>query len=368
MTAANAAVEETQRMVEALESTGRFMVLQRFTPVDKFQSFQNEEARSRSKLAMVFACKTTGRNAESDRLVRLSYVMVRFSSETGVIYEVDSAYSGLEDPGAPISQRMERVIGISDAELSGKSFDTARINEDISRAVVFISHNAEVDRRFLEGRFETVSDKWFISSQREAPWEKFGVASRNLEFLAFAVAGFFLREASHLMEVEALVQVLARKTPGGEHVLKEMLDASREPTWRIWASASQTEQKRTLFERGYRMTESVTQDKQPIKGWSRVVRSLENEMAFLGARVYLEPVKITVEEISGKERYSDKAGRSEQVLITLPSSKGEDTSKAEEEATDQGARSQTQQLRTLSTADRKTTQSQKPAPAGDFPI
>ena len=353
--------EETRGIIEALESTGDFRVLRRFVPAKKFQRFETDQERSKSKVALVFACKTTGRNVQNARLVQLSYAMVRFSSETGVIYEVESVYTGMEDPGAPISERIESDIGISDAELRGKSFDSERINADIKRAVVLISHNAESDRRFVEARFEEVSDKWFVSSQQEAPWEKYGSASRNLDFLAFTVAGLFLVPGEHILEVQTLVELLTRKTPEGRHVLLDMLNASRVPTWRVWACASNAEQKRVLFERGYRMVESITREKEPIKGWSRIVRSLDRELAFLAEKVYSAPVEIRVEQISGQERYSDKPGKSQIVLVSTESAKGYGPAAVE-------ARSPVQHASNGTAAETNNKTRERPVHTGDFPI
>ena len=72
--------EDVRRMVTALEMTGNFRVLQRFRPKTTFTSYESDEARSHSKLAMVIDTETTGLDSVSDKLIELGYVMVRFKS------------------------------------------------------------------------------------------------------------------------------------------------------------------------------------------------------------------------------------------------------------------------------------------------
>lgn len=310
--------EESRRMITALEMTGNFRVLRRFVARERFSEYADGADRNKAKLAMVIASRSTGPTLANGRLVMLSYVMVRFNSETGVIYEVDSVYSGTEDPGAPISPAVERAIGATDAELAGTSFDMVRINEDIARTSVVVCHNAEVERRFLEARFDGLTEKWFISSAREFPWTEFGASSRNLDVLALVVGGVFYNPGQPLQDAQVIVDLLARPAPDGQQVFRVMLDVSRTAHWRVWAVNAPLERKRQLFDRGYKVAEGFKMDKEPIKGWMKVVRNLEGEVAFLAANVYTTTTEIQAEKITGFERYTDRPGQAEPLTVKPP--------------------------------------------------
>jgi hypothetical protein len=331
--------EESRRMITALEMTGNFRVLRRFSPREKFAEYESENARAKAKIAMVLASRATSAAVTTGRTVMLSYVLVRFNPETGVVYEVDSVYAGTEDPGAPISESVERAIGATDVQLSGSSFDMTRINEDIARSSVIVCHSAEVERKFLEERFEGLAAKWFISSGREFPWGEFGASSRSLDVLVSVVAGVFYNPGPPLLDAQVLVDLLSRKARDERQVLKVMLEVSRVPHWRIWAIGTSQEHRRKLFDRDYKLVEAFTLDKKPIKGWSKVVRNLESEVAYLGGNVYGSTAEIQAEKITGFERYTDRPGQGEPVTVT-PQQPAKPSSSAESGATTGTARSE----------------------------
>ncbi|MBK6616689.1 hypothetical protein [Ottowia sp.] len=301
--------EESRRMITALEMTGGFRVLRRFQPLTKFADYESEQARAKAKLAMVVRSRATGSNPGRDKLLELGYVVVRFSAETGTVYEVDSVYAGTE-AAAAVPEAALRAAGLTAQVVRGTAFDEARVNADAERCVVVICLNAETERHFLEARFPVFATKWFSSAKREAPWLEFNAEAPALGVLASSVGGYFLDATPvrpALLEAQVLVDLLARRTPDGAQVLRRELDASRVPSWRVWAVDVGADHKRALFERGYRWNDGASEDK-PIKGWQRLVESLDAELAFLGAAVYAEPMSIPVEKVTGLERYSDRQG------------------------------------------------------------
>lgn len=144
--------EESRRMITALEMTGGFRVLRRFQPLTKFADYESEQARAKAKLAMVVRSRATGSNPGRDKLLELGYVVVRFSAETGTVYEVDSVYAGTE-AAAAVPEAALRAAGLTAQVVRGTAFDEARVNADAERCVVVICLNAETERHFLEARF-----------------------------------------------------------------------------------------------------------------------------------------------------------------------------------------------------------------------
>lgn len=304
--------EESRRMITALEMSGDFRVLRRFEPVQKLLAFESMQAQADSKLAMVLHARTVGGAAA--KVVDLGYQVVRFHPKTGIIYEVEAEYSGFEDPGHALGRRFQATTGVTDRDVAGTRFDEARIIEDIERSVVFVCHDAASQRAALERRFPMLQDKWFACAEREMDWRVYGASCKALEFLAFAVGGFFYSGSRALVEAQVLMDLLARKGPDGAQLLKVLMDRSRRPAWRVWAKDSPLEARDALEARGYKWNDG-TDPVRPLMTWWKATEALDIELEFLATQIYGAAVTIPIEKITGRERYSGRLGVVEDVAV-----------------------------------------------------
>lgn len=312
----SATSEESRRMITALEMSGNFRVLRRFEPVQKLLAFESMQAQAESKIAMVLNARSTGGAAA--KVVELGYQLVRFHPKTGVIYEVEAEYSGFEDPGHALGGRFQAATGITDEDVAGTQFDDARIVEDIERSVVFVCHDAASQRAALERRFPALQDKWFTCAEREMDWRVYGASCKALEFLAFAVGGFFYSGSRALVEAQVLTDLLARKGPDGAQLLKVLMDRSRRPAWRVWAKDSPLEARDALEARGYKWNDG-TDPVRPLMAWWKATEALDIELEFLATRIYGAAATVPIEKITGRERYSGRLGVVEDVAIGVQS-------------------------------------------------
>jgi DNA polymerase-3 subunit epsilon len=306
--------QETRRMISALEMSG-FKVLRRFAPAKKLKEFESMPDQAAAVLAMFISSRQTGAGGDQSPVVELGYQVVRFNPKTGVVYEVESEYSGFEDPGFALSPRFKAARAVEDRDVAGTKFDDERIVADIERCLLFVCHDAAGQRAALERRFPSLADKWFVCSEREMDWRMLGVWSRQLEYLAFAVGGYFYTAKRAVVEAQVMVDLMARRLEDGTILLKTVIERSKRPAWRLWAKDAPLEARDALEESGYKWSDG-TDKLRPILAWGKVTEALDRELEFLSLEVYDTETVIPVEKVTGKERYSGRRGAVEATTVT----------------------------------------------------
>lgn len=301
------AMDDVAQAIALLEKSGNFRLLRRFVPADACVEAASPEDEALARTVAVIDTETMGLDPKEDRILEIGYVLARFNPITGDIYRIVGRYNGLEDPGIPIPEHITTITGIRDEDVAGKTFDEPRILADIAEADIVIAHNSPFDRAFLERRFPAFAQKWWACSLREGPWAQMGVPSSKLEFLAYAVGGVFYDAHRALVDAEILLHLLTLPAHDGRKILAHILDASRKPTYRIWAVGAPIEKKHYLKKRnGYQWSDG-TEPERPIKAWFKDgVLDLEGELEDLAVHVYAGPASVIVDRISGRERYTDR--------------------------------------------------------------
>ena len=139
---------------------------------------------------MLLDVETTGLSHEIDKIIEIALVPFEFSKD-GRIFNINDAYSCLEDPQIPLSQKIISLTGLTDEMLAGKSFDIDAIEKFVKSSDLIIAHNANFDRKFVEKRFSFFETKSWACSASQVPWESEGIASNKLEYLAYKFGFFF---------------------------------------------------------------------------------------------------------------------------------------------------------------------------------
>ncbi len=137
-----------------LNSHPDFRVLRRFTPFDCYHNPQGA-----TRILMAIDTETTGLSAGRDKIIEIGYVLARFDTVTGNICVVIERYSGLEDPGFPLSDAIKEITGIKDEDLAGQHFADDQIRAAIAKADLVVAHNAQFDRGFLDLRYPEFANK-----------------------------------------------------------------------------------------------------------------------------------------------------------------------------------------------------------------
>lgn len=295
-----------EALAQQLEATGDYKVARRFEPAPHYAPLGGVDP-AQLRTVMVVDTETTGLNKETDKIIDLGYVLAEFHPRTGLVHRVLERYSGFEDPGLPIPAAITQLTGIRDVDVAGQYLDEACVESAIARTDLVIAHNAPFDRGFLERRFPSFGNKWWACSQREAPWREMMTGSTKLEWLAFQLGGVFYDAHRALIDSEVLLFLLTRAGLNGRTILSHILESSGRKTYCVWAESAPFEKKDALKkEKGYRWSDG-TNPEAPIKAWYKAdVTDLESELAMLGVEVYGRDARVTVDVVTGRQRYTDR--------------------------------------------------------------
>jgi DNA polymerase-3 subunit epsilon len=236
--------------------------------------------------ALVLDVETTGLDPQRDSIIEIGIRQFQYSRVDGTVLRVTDAYDAFQDPGAPLSERITKLTGITDADVAGQVIHASRVADMLAKASLCIAHNASFDRAFVD-RFLTrrgvgpIKTAWACSIQQVA-WEAHGLPSAKLEALC-ALHGFYCTAHRAGADAAALLRLLShRNAVTGQTYLHELLEMSRAPWMLVRAVGAPFESKDVLKERGYSWAATR-------KVWQRVLCSeaaTAEEMKWLAGAVY----------------------------------------------------------------------------------
>lgn len=284
--------------VEMLSASPAHRILKKFEPRAEYGLLRDP------KVALMVDVESTGLDTDNDRIIQFAGVRFEFDA-AGNIGHVGPMYASLEDPGMPLPETITELTGITAEQLVGQRIDDGMVEGLLADVVLVIAHNAEFDRRMVEGRFSGFDRVAWACSQRDVKWEKFGVRGAKLDYLLMMLCDEFHEAHGALQDCLAGIHVLAtpRCLPGGKCLcasdsmtgddgcpvhgepvspFQMLLESVRTPTVRIFARNSPFETKDTLRARHYRWQPD------PIRCWTKDVRAdeVEAERAWLRDHVY----------------------------------------------------------------------------------
>jgi DNA polymerase III subunit epsilon len=288
-----------ERMVSALQQTGRFEVLRRFEPPGQYA----EPDGAKLATAMAVDVETTGLDNQSDRIIQFSGVPFEFAPATGRIYGVGTPLTFLEDTGGEIPPLITQLTGISTESVRGKRIDEEAVAAAAGPADLVIAHNAQFDRGFVERRLPMFRSKPWACSLTEVPWP-IGTGSSKLEFLMYKHCGLFFGAHTAESDCLALIHLLATPFENGIWPMQLLLQSSRRRTLRIWATGAPFDKKDLLKGRHYQWNPG--DDGRP-KAWYRDLPEPDGpaEFAWLRDQIYRRlDAQWKTETFGAERRYS----------------------------------------------------------------
>lgn len=268
-------------------------------------------AGTRVKRGMFVDCETTGLDVAHDKIIELSLVPFTYGLD-GTLYEAGGHYHGLEDPGQPLTEEIQKLTGLADERLKGHRLDDLVIQEVASACDLFVAHNADFDRKMVERRLgATFRERPWACTQEDVPWhDLLGVRSKKLDYLLMVGASAFHEAhgatadcyaALHLIGLPAAVPL-----PGAAQTsyLGYLLDSARTPRSRVWATGAPFETKDYLKRRGYRWNAG---DDGRLKAWWKDINddAIEEERAWLRSTAHCNAPRII--KVTAYDRYSVRA-------------------------------------------------------------
>ncbi len=266
-----------------LSDDGQRVVLERFNgefraPKASAQ-MSIEDAIGRQRGAVIDV-ECTGLEFEQEKVIEIGLRTFEFDGQTGALQHLGESYSGLQDPGEPLSEEIIQLTGITDADLVGQSIDWQRVEELLSGVEVVIAHNAGFDRPFVDRHLPSNTRVWGCSL-RQVDWAGHGFNVARLEVLAI-FHGFFVDAHRALEDADALLHLLSHPVPEAEHTyLVELSRAAMADSIRFDAIRAPFHLKDLLKARRYRWNGSQ-------RVWSREVAAdqVEQERSWLAEAIY----------------------------------------------------------------------------------
>ena len=292
--------------IAALEASGQFRVLRRFEPRLRYNDEPwNVGESPLARLGVYVDVETTGLDVETDEIIELSLVPFSYDVQLGIVFDVRAPISFLEEPRGVVSKEITELTGISHDMLKGQRINDALV-EDVARgASLVIAHNADFDRRMLERRLPAFAEVAWACSQREVPWQDFGVRGAALPNILMSACREFT-DAEHRAAIDCQVGVhcLAAPTLDGRTALSYLLESARAGAHRVCAISAPMQAKNLLKARKY----SAPYVGGRFQYWYKDVPGTEAgaELEWCQQEARAIPV---LTKISARDRYSVRADR-----------------------------------------------------------
>lgn len=243
----------TESAAAVLEAHPDYRVLRSLPPLHLLPL---PEPEGRIRTAAILDVETTTLDPATGHIIELAICLVSFDAR-GRIVDIGPVHDWLEDPGYPLPPEIQKLTGLSDADLRGRRIDDAAVQGLLDDVDLMVAHNAGFDSGWLERRYPGHAGKPWCCSLKDIDWRCHGFESRQLGALLGEVAGFFNTRHRADADVAALVALLATMLPSGRQACAEMILRAQRPTVRITADGAPFEVKDRLKGRGYRWDQTI---------------------------------------------------------------------------------------------------------------
>lgn len=190
---------------------------------------------------MYLDIESTGLDTNVDEIIEFGAIIFAFTKDGLSISPVKNLH-WYNEPRKPITAEITKITGITPEMVAGKTLDVSTIEAALDSVDIVIAHNAAFDRPMCERVSKKFVDKYWGCSMSQVEW---GTATRKLEYLLYTM-GYFYKAHNALTDCQAGLFAIAH-----EGRLAQILEASRKPSYHVWAIDAPFEVKDDLKKRGY---------------------------------------------------------------------------------------------------------------------
>lgn len=293
-------------MAAVLEQHPDYRLQRRLKPCLDWPAATDASATAQRLTVLILDTETTGLDSAAERIIELALLRVQVDLGSGLPVGRVDVLDALEDPGKPIPKEVVGITGITDADVRGQRIDDAQVLRMLEGVDLVVAHNAGFDRPFVERRLPAFADLDWACSLADIDWKGMGRSSAKLESLA-QDAGWFYDAHRAEMDCHALLAVLARPVPDASGTgLARLIQAARQPQFRLQATQAPFDAKDRLKSRGYRWSAEQ-------RVWHTRLAdaaALQQEIAWLRDNAYGGRAgAVQVEEVDASRRYSNRPGQ-----------------------------------------------------------
>ena len=199
----------------------------------------------------VLDTETDGLDKTCDNILQIAVALIEVDDDGRLLRVVDHG-TAMQDPKRAIPPKITALTGIDNRMVAGKRIKREALTAFLCQADALLAHNASFDAGFVQRLLPGIAHLPWICSMRDVAWAKHGYDGAKLGHLLMQ-SGMFAETAHDAMvDVEALLALLASELPTGETVLAEAIATARTPTVRIDAIGAPYSVKRELKRFGYR--------------------------------------------------------------------------------------------------------------------
>ena len=237
----------TEAAAATVERHPNYRVLRRIPPPELIPTCP---AEGPTRSAVILDVETTGLDPDHHQIIELAVLPIRFDA-AGRLTVVGTLRSWLEEPDTPLSPTIQRMTGLTDADLAGRRIDDTEAERLIGGAECIIAHNARFDAPFVERRLPALEGRAWACSWADLPWSEMGFEGGKLSHL-LTQSGWFFEAHRAGSDVTALALLLGQAAPDGEPLLGKLVARASSPS--AWVRAGQVDSCRNhlLRARGYR--------------------------------------------------------------------------------------------------------------------
>ncbi|MCV0387767.1 MAG: hypothetical protein K5821_15385 [Nitrobacter sp.] len=292
---------DAEAAARSLDLHADFRVLRRMREMDRPPNPSN---RNVGRVGMAIDVETTGLDPNRHEVIELAMQRFRID-DAGFVIEVGKPRGWLEQPSVPIPPEIERITGLTDADVAGRTIHDGEATSMIKDVDFVVAHNASFDRPFVETRLPLASGVPWVCTLADIDWRSLGYEDRTLSGLLARMGLFFTAHRAQT-DVTALLHLLDHMTRGSDRTIAALaVDQAAKPSAIIDAIGAPFSARTMLRERGYRWY-------QARRTWSIEIAEsrMEQECGWLTQHVYGGRGKPDVRTVDWKSRYSQNLTRS----------------------------------------------------------
>lgn len=290
---------DLKKIVALLRQSEQYRVIEKYQKPEAY----NEDNHLPKLIGVFLDIEATGLSFTEDKIIELGMVKFEYT-EDGRIFRILDEFSGYQDPKVPLTEFITKLTGITNQMVAGQQINEDEVADYLKDVDLIIAHNAPFDRNFFEKTFKSIPPKAWACSMYNVHWNVEDISSQKLEYIAYKY-GFFYKGHRAVIDCLAGIHVLAQELPISKQlVLKQLLNNSKQVTFKLWTTNAPYSAKDLLKERGYRWS---THQVNNYKAWTIELPEdkVAEEINFLRTEVYNGSViNIPIEVFDAYNRFS----------------------------------------------------------------